>query len=368
MTTLQHFNDPLHCWVNGEFSGNHEKYTDLACWVSNTYVQPIDDPIPRETPHHQKINYYQWIPLFIVMQAVFFYLPHLLWGLLYPRGGLDINDVVTAAKGLGHFEKGSKADKKKSFEFIVEQMHDFLTYYRPRSKTFCKTKCTPWGLGKRHGNFLIFLYIFIKVLYLLNAVLQLFVQNWFLESDFSEYGINLMRSWIHGTENPSEHIFPLTTLCNFEIRKFGDKVHPYTVQCVLPINFYNEKIYAIMWFWLVVTIVFNACSLLKWLTYMIKPSLHFAFVHKYLRYGAGSPDNNNKDSPRYRAGSLDNNNKDSKEELRTFVHDYLRNDGVLTLRLMQENVNSLLTSEVVQEIHKRYENYRPSSTSSETFV
>jgi innexin len=38
-------------------------------------------------------------------------------------------------------------------------------------------------------------------------------------------------------------------MCHFQVRNLEDNIHDYIVQCALPINLLNEKIFIIIWFW-----------------------------------------------------------------------------------------------------------------------
>jgi len=54
-------------------------------------------------------------------------------------------------------------------------------------------------------------------------------------------------------------------MCDLKVRRLG-AVHDYNVQCVLPINLFNEMIFLFVWFWLVLVGLVTTASLLMWIT------------------------------------------------------------------------------------------------------
>jgi hypothetical protein len=56
-------------------------------------------------------------------------------------------------------------------------------------------------------------------------------------------------------------------MCKFQVRELGLKnfSHEYNVQCVLPINLFNQQIFTFLWFWYLILLLLNLCSLLIWI-------------------------------------------------------------------------------------------------------
>ncbi len=98
------------------------------------------------------------------------------------------------------------------------------------------------SFGRHSGNYLAIVYVFVKLLYIANAVGQLFLLNIFMGRGFSLIGIEAIQNWRHGRDIEAVERFPRITMCKFIIRTLGDNIQPYDVQCLLPINIYNEKV------------------------------------------------------------------------------------------------------------------------------
>ena len=138
-------------------------------------------------------------------------------------------------------------------------------------------------------------YMAVKLMYLANAVGQLFLLDAFLKIDYHLYGVHVVEQLIRGQEllqtagerghlpwktgsdrhwigadsirgqdwSHSER-FPRVTLCEFEVRH-QSRVHQYVVQCALTINLFNEKLFIFVWFWYVFLALITTVNSLRWL-------------------------------------------------------------------------------------------------------
>jgi innexin len=162
---------------------------------------------------------------------------------------------------------------------------------------------------------------------------QLFILNTVLSTRYSTFGIDMVKQLVsqHDWTEDSYVAFPRVTFCDFLIRgQDVGNVQQYTVQCVLPINLYNEKIYVFLWFWMIFVALFSAVSFFIWLSRTFLIGDRVKFIRNHLILGN-----------RIQSGT------DSGRLVRQFVIDYLRQDGVFIFRLIAHNTNNITTTEVI---------------------
>lgn len=199
-------------------------------------------------------------------------------------------------------------------------------------------------VGAKYGNYMMYTYFFIKIIYLMNAVGQLFLLDSFIGDGYLSYGIDIMTRTFNGEKSFESTKFPRVTLCSFYIREVSDNIHRHTVQCVLSINIFNEKIYAFLWFWLVFIALFSSISVSKW-AWDVAFRTRVNFIKHYLKL---SPD-------------YEYNKMSDKKCIQAFANKHLKQDGVFILRLIERNVNEIIVCEIIYELYMIYKEkyYKP---------
>ncbi|KAF6038821.1 hypothetical protein EB796_002871 [Bugula neritina] len=186
----------------------------------------------------------------------------------------------------------------------------------------------PLGVGKRFGSFLLPMYLIVKLLYIANAIGLIFLMDKFLGIDFVNYGSDIVKS-VQDSDYKMPSRFPYVTLCDFFIRRTGHNVQRYTIHCVLPANIFNEKCFMFLWFWLVFVAAASTIGLILWL-FTACSGVNMSFTKKYLGI----------------MGRLDNRDRDTDHLLHSFVHEYLRQDGIFCMRLVIKNTNDAIGGEI----------------------
>jgi len=182
----------------------------------------------------------------------------------------------------------------------------------------------------------VILFLFSKLCYIVNVLGQLFVLNRVLSTSFLTFGVEMLSHFASQSDwtDDSYVAFPRVTLCDFKIRgqDLGN-VQTYTVQCVLPVNLYNEKIYMFLWFWMVAVALASVVSFVVWLFRAVLLQDRIKFVSNHLALGSRLP----------ASGKA----TEDRRLVRKFVVNYIRQDGAFLLRLIAHNTNSITTTEVV---------------------
>ena len=339
ISARQYVGDQIQCWVPGYFTGTYVDYTSKICWVTNTYHVPFDENVADadESPNKRQISYYQWVHMMLIVQALLFYAPAVLWRSYNVAAGINLNNLIQASRRLGDPSK-----RDKTMVYIIRHVDRYLGHYRdPERGMLARFRASVarrlhFMPGKKYGNYLAVLYLLVKFMYLGNVIGQLFFMNVFLSTDFHWYGVNLLTHLARHEDWPQSGVFPRVTICNFKVRQLGGNIHRYTVQCVLPINFFNEKIYLFIWFWLVMVAVFTVGSLVVWIYKICFRRERLSFVKLHLAtMGKLTPDTDSR-------------------MVHRFATEYLRQDGIMVLRLIGLNTDGIVVSELIGELWDKF--------------
>ncbi|VDD79856.1 unnamed protein product [Mesocestoides corti] len=192
--------------------------------------------------------------------------------------------------------------------------------------------------GRRSGNFLVVLYFFVKGLYLINIVGQLILMEKFIGTNTAFYGIRVLIDLLQGSDWHTSGNFPRVTFCDFEAKKLG-KNQLYTIQCVLPLNMFLEKIFIFLWFWHCTLGVITLITFINWFLRMGFARYRLKFIRRYLKIMSVMKDTD-------------------KTTSKKFVENFLRPDGIFLIRLISMNVGDMMAGDLACELWQIYRHKR----------
>uniref|UniRef100_A0A914XRE2 Innexin n=1 Tax=Plectus sambesii TaxID=2011161 RepID=A0A914XRE2_9BILA len=332
VSAKQYVGFPIQCWVPATFTEPMEQYTENYCWVQNTYFLPLHDYIPQNYAEREnrQIGYYQWVPFVLALEALLFYVPTIVWRLLSWQSGIHVQSLVQMACDSRLLDLESR---NRALQTIATNVEDALHIKHQLGSNKMKLLnliiCT-----RSSGAAVTFLYISVKLLYTVNIVGQILLLNTFLGNRSNWYGFQVMNDLMHGREWEESGNFPRVTLCDFEVKVLGN-VHRHTVQCVLMINMFNEKIFLFLWFWYFLLAGATVCSLVYWVYISVVPSRQLNFVGKYLT-------------------GIEGYKMVDSQSLRRFVFNFLRQDGVFLLRMVATHAGELPCYELTKALWNAY--------------
>ncbi|XP_063720753.1 innexin unc-9-like isoform X2 [Symsagittifera roscoffensis] len=356
------FGDVIQCWTPTYFAGAWIDYANNLCFIKNTYYLPMDVTVEkgREEGLTYSITYYQWIPLFFMWLAMCFYLPRAVWFNVFSHHFVDINAIVDLLTSFDNAVNPETRDP--AVQQVAKHIHRYLcnsteyretAFFEARKSVTKKCKTFAFYIGRRYGLQVTLIYLIIKCLYIAVGITQLYwidsflrgaeAQNWTMKGYYynlftSSYVLQVLRSLRNGTNWENSPSFPRVTMCDFETRALGQN-QKFSIQCVLPINLFNEKIFLFLYCWIMMVVLITITNLSLWIYRIAFAFSRQKYIMKHLTLMGRIDEKNRRYSVRV-----------TKRLIRVFIHDYLRPDGVFLLRLIAINTNCLIASEIIANL------------------
>ncbi|KAH7727728.1 Protein EAT-5 [Aphelenchoides avenae] len=328
LTAKQYVGQPIQCWVPAEFSKAWEQYAENYCFVYNTYWVRPGEQVPREIDDrvNRQLIYYQWVPFLMALQAGFFYLPVIFWGQLNSKSGINITSMVRAVQDV---DTSEKAEREKVVTTVSDHIEDSVRLRYVRRDGAARFDYF-WRVGILHGTYVSNLYTVTKALYVLNVVGQFLMMNQFLGQNNHIWGADILRDIINGKDWELSGNFPRIALCDFTVRSMAN-VHRFTIQCVLVLNMFNEKIFLFLYWWLVLVGFMTFIDMIVWLVNTRVPSRRLAYMKRFVKVSVGD-----------------------EQLFREFCDNIINADGCMLLRMIGVHANELFTQDVLKVLWDSY--------------
>jgi len=219
-------NDMVHafCWINGAKHVAHslvETNKDLTHWGCKLSDENLEG-------NERDTLYYQWVPFMLVISAVIFKIPDVIWGLL--EGGFMKSFADNAANSVS-IHKDEEAKKK-----------------------LIKSHISLFGVLKGNNKFYYFKFLFCQILNIVLLIANFSMTSAFLDTDFSTYGTDVLEYLTDDNDsrlNPMCKVFPTAVSCTMpKVGTAGGESNSNHL-CILSQNVINEKIYLGLWFWFI---------------------------------------------------------------------------------------------------------------------
>lgn len=130
----------------------------------------------------------------------------------------------------------------------------------------------------------------------------------------------------------------------------------HTVQCVLLLNLFTEKVFIFLYAWFVIVATFTIMNLTSWIMVIFNSASreHFIFVNLEM---SSDEDFDADDCDLKKGKSLDffiGRSLDARKCVVRFIDKYLRTDGVFLLRLIAQHADVLFTTDLVNALWKSH--------------
>ncbi|XP_046552451.1 innexin unc-7-like [Haliotis rubra] len=184
------------------------------------------------------------------------------------------------------------------------------------------------SLLRRNRILLALLYLIVKLLSSVNLIVQ-FV---FLTIHFRQYLAIRVGSYV-GFDMDSI-INPLLVkdgYCDVVINQLHNS-HRYRIQCTLPITEIYEKMFTILWYWILLLALITILNLVLWAGFLFLPFLRNGRIAAHVTAAKGS--------------------RPDEHSITRFISNFLGIDGVLVLSMISLNSSELVSAELTQHLYQ----------------
>ncbi|CCD61803.1 Innexin-7 [Caenorhabditis elegans] len=358
---------PIECMVPLDFTSAWVQYSNNYCWAQPTYfipfteelVEQVVDPAdvvadgitignggnrPRFVKKGgEKISYYQWMSFFLLFEAACFRLPCFIWKYFASQSGMQVGEILRVASDENN---AVPLVKKANIDALCIHLRGVLRFQkRLKLKKIVPHKILRFLNIKYSAYYVTFIYFVAKVAFLLNVILQSKLLNkYMLPHDRQQnFGFDMWKTIFYGSTNGNETwrengVFPRVTLCDFETRDMGN-VQMHTVQCVLLLNLFTEKIFVFLWAWYILLTAFTVGNLFSWLFAVFNETYNEHFILNHLEMC---------ETP------FDKDDLKNREHVTRFITLYLGTDGLFLLQLIAQHADVVFTTELIAALFKTY--------------
>jgi hypothetical protein len=344
---------PIDCMVPLEFPGSWTQYAENYCFAQDTYYIPFKDPVEKyigSERHERRVSYYQWIPFFLIFQAGCFKLPTLIWKYFAGQSGMKVGEILRLATNEANVDPPTR---KSNIEALAVHLQGALRFHsRVETKRLIPHKTIRILNMKYSSHYVSFIYILSKSAFFLNAICQVNVLNRYLVPNMAHsFGFYAWKNiWTGNVTWEENGIFPRVTMCDFEVREMG-QTQNHTIQCILLLNIFTEKVFVILWTWYVVLAALTLFNLTTWLFSLMSSRSSEHFIYNHLEMSGEN----------MFASESENGLEAIQTQVERFIRKYLKFDGLFVLRLIAQHADVVFTTELIAklwETHYRIEKSR----------
>jgi len=240
--TSQFFGDPVQC-ETAEGSVDDDVLNSF-CWMYSSFDMPGQFSGPCFRRNHVSAHlyntYYQWVPIFLAIQAGLFYIPRCLWLLI--EGGL-MSYIVKGTTG--RFIEDTEDKIAKMLKHFQDQIHNKFNSYA-------------------------FGFFGCELLNTCFSILSVYLTHKFLLNQYLEYGVQVyeyysvipdMREALNMTD-PFCELFPKMAACHYHRYGMGGREDDRHAICILGLNMIHDKVFALIWLWHCFIVVMGVVRLL----------------------------------------------------------------------------------------------------------